>query len=42
VLVLSAATEPEIIRQFEGSDEAWFEAEGEYPDIRILRRVDDP
>jgi len=34
-------TEPEIVHKFEGS-EAWFEAEGEVPDIRILRRGDNP
>ena len=33
-------TEPEIIRQFEGRDFAWFEAEGEGPNMRILRRID--
>ena len=35
-------TEPEIVRQFEGRDKAWFEAEGDPPGMRIVRRVDDP
>jgi hypothetical protein len=41
-LCIWSLTEPEIIWQFEGRDFAWFEAEGEGPDMHFLRRVDDP